>query len=1169
MSTSHSERARSHAVDPPPRAAPAPAPRARGTGAERAAASGPPRAAASGPPAETPSVRSAAFPPVPAAAGAAATPCEPAEPPEPPEPSEAPPGTTETESAEPPAPTTDPSTDPTNTTNTTAPGALAPEADAVLQRFVGRLRDELRADPPEAAPVAEARRRYREAVALLTRFDPLLVRTAGQERPTGDAARELLDDCRSVGGAGQAVWTLKRELRETVLAALAGPEAAGEALGRNLDAVPGETGVERICLDALAGRPPPVTQDPYVLADTLQAVLWLARVPGVTGLPDAESLQHAMRRARLLQPLEKLVRRPFQGRARELDVLRRHVTAIPEGGPDAPAPPLVIHGPGGMGKSTLLARFLLDSVRGQDDGTGPAFPFAYIDFERPTLSVHEPLTLIAEMARQLAVQYPSHRAELESLAQEAQRTVRSQRAGEERVTQLHQLATTRSMLGRTSSHVFQSQAAEQESGLFRRLADVLLRAVTAAGQDGAPLVLAVDSFEAAQYRGSPVLGRMWGMGAAFQTVYPRMRVIVSGRASVDHPMRYIQPRQLELTELDESAAIGLLISSGVQDPEVARVLAERVGGHPLSLRLAARAAVLAGERGGDAGEVLRELPERRDAVFREVDQMLVQGLLYDRILHHIADPEVRRLARPGLVLRVITPGVVEHVLAEPCGVRVADATEARRLFTELSRLDLVERVGPDAVRHRGDVRAIMLRLPGGDRTDVMRAVERRAVAYYAARQGLPARAEEIYHRLRLGENPRTVEARWVPGVEHLLVGAERDMPHRAAALLTAKLGGADPPERVLAGADQEDWERITAREVEDLLAQGFADAALTRMRERRPWTPCSTLHPLLGEALDRLGRHAEARSEVAAAIAGATAAGCAERRLELLLLSARLAEDSGDPATADRELRAAEDIAVGLGQELEAMGALLARARLARTGPVRDEEGRADGGAAGDAGGDAEGELAHRLRRLPDSVLEGQPALVRAVASQVYVRDPRALDHALEVVGLPMDDEALETLATAIRAAVARQPGLLGPLNTILREAAGPTVPPAPASPSAPPASVPAATPPPAPASTGGILRLARDRGTLNSLARRLLAVRDDSGAIRATVAAAMGAGTAPVRTRRGTGQRPPAPAPVPADRGAGQRPPAPAPNPAAPPPSVPPVPPTPPVPSSSPIPPP
>ncbi|MFI1869797.1 ATP-binding protein [Streptomyces jumonjinensis] len=990
--------------------------------------------------------------------------------------------------------------------------------------FTDRLRQELRAEGERAAEVPDARRGYREAACLLTHFDPMMLRLPGEERASGGAVLELLDDCTTTGMKERAVWNLKADIREQTLRGLSGPDAARQVLERNIGALRYEPGPERVCLELLSGggegdrggegdgsgygegdgsetaagalaggRPPGTGDGPGELADTLRAVLWLSMVPGMTGLPGIAGLQHRLEQARLLQPLERLVQQPFQGRTAELDRMRRFACARPAGGPGpgTDSPGLIIHGPGGMGKSTLLAKFLLDGIHGHTSG----FPFAYIDFERPTLSVQEPITLIAEMARQLAIQYPDHHPELDALVDECHQTARSQREGQDRVTQLHGLATTRSVLGRSSSQEFQLLATERETGLIRRIAEILVRAVAGRDQGDVPFIMVIDSFEEAQYRGSPVLGRTWAIIASLLAGYPRLRVVVSGRSSIDHPMRFVIPEEIELAELDQSAAVGLLESCGVTDPAVARVLADRVGGHPLSLKLAARAAALAASEAEGTEELIRSLPVRRDEFFRRVDQMLVQGVLYDRILHHIADPDVRRLAHPGLVLRVITPEIIKEVLAEPCGLRVRTPEEAARLFDELSRLDLVEPAGPGAVRHRADVRAIMLRLPGSDHTDVMRIVERRAVDYYAARDGLEERAEEIYHRLRLGENPRTVEERWLPGVERFLGGARQDMPQQAVALLTAKLGG-DAPNQVMADADQEDWERIAAREVEDLLTQGFAEAAFTRLGERRPWTPCSPLHSLLAETLNRLGRQAEARATVSEAISAAGAGECAERQLELLLLSARLSEEAGDLASADHDLRRAEDIAVDLGQDLEAMGALLARARLAA---------RADtaGGAHAelpDAG--AGNELARKLRLLPADVLADQPVLVRAVASQVYTRDPGVLEHAVKIVGLPTDDEALETLGTAIRSAATRQPTLLGPLMGILRDAAGPTR----AQPGEPAPPGPGGA---GPSDTTGILRLARDRGTLDTLARRLLAVPDESGEIKAAVAAAMGAGTA------------------------------------------------------------
>ncbi|PJN40320.1 ATP-binding protein [Streptomyces sp. CB02959] len=1030
------------------------------------------------------------------------------------------------------------------------PGRLA--HSRLREEFGARLRRELRTAEPAPEAVPDARRAYREAACLLASFDPRRLRLPGEDRPTGGAVLALLDDCTTLGVRDHARWALKPEVREAALRGMAGPEAARRALEANREQFPAEPGgPEALCLAYLQGNLPPTADRPArwsadELADTLQAVLWLSRLPGVSGLPDPAELQAALERARLLAPLRRLVASPFQGRSEELRRLRAYVDVSGTDAGTAPAdrprgadsgaafvPPLVVHGPGGMGKSTLLAKFLLEHVAGPAGGPpggGPGafpFPFAYIDFERPTLSIQEPVTMIAEAARQLGVQYPAFRAELDALADECQQAAATQREEQERCAQLHRLATTR-VLGRSSSQEFQLLATERETGLVRRVADVLLRAVAASGQHDPPFVLAVDSFEAAQYRGSPVLGRMWAICTSLQGGYPRFRMLVSGRAPVDHPARSVALGEIELRELERPAAIALLRSLGVDDPDVATALAERVGGHPLSLRLAARAATLAGGESERTGDLIRSLPERHQEVFHRVDQMLVQGILYDRILSHIANEDVRRLAYPGLALRVITPEIIREVLAGPCGLPVATEEAAHRLFAELSRLDMVEPAGPAAVRYRGDVRAIMLRLPGGDRTEVMREVERRAVAHYAARDGVEARAEEIYHRLRLDEDPRSVEERWLPGVERFLAGAQQDMSARAAGLLTARLGGG-APERVAAGADQEDWERIAAREAEDLLAQGFADAALARLGQRRPWTPCSPLHSLMADALNRLGRRDEARRAVADAVGQAERAGCAERRLELLLLAARLAEEAGDLADADRRLRVAEDVAVGLGQDLEAMGARLARARL----PAGTGDTARSGVQAGH-------QLATQLRELPDRVLADQPALVRAVASQIYGQDPGALTHALDVVGLPTDDGTLDTLGAAMCRATRRQPALLGSVMEILDDAAGPSGPPPWAGPAAHPAPAPTppcpppprpdpgtaagagagteagaaapARPAPEPAShpTGiaGILRLARDRGTLDALARRLLSVPDRSGELVSGVAAAMGVGT-------------------------------------------------------------
>ncbi|WP_405942657.1 AAA family ATPase [Streptomyces sp. NBC_00207] len=970
------------------------------------------------------------------------------------------------------------------------------------QDFGALLRERLcaAAASPGPAPVSDLRRAYREAASLLTRFDPAQLRLPGEEEPSGRAALELVQDCRTAGARNICTWVLKSEVRDAALRGFAGPQQARQALAANLDRIPPGPGPEHTVLAYLAGDPPDLArQDADELPHTLQAVLWLAQIPGMTGLPETAAVQGMLERARLLQPLERLVQSPFQGRADELAQLRTYI-GLPAGTlPERlrqirsevsrageTERPVLIHGLGGVGKSTLLAKFLLESLH--DSPTG--FPFAYIDFERPTLSVHEPATLIAEMARQLGIQYPQQRAAFDALAHECEAAAGVHRTAEDTVDELYGLSTTRATMGRLSASGLHALAAAREGVLAAQLATLVVAAVGVPAAEQPPLVVVIDSFEEAQYSGSPELGRMWGVWAGLQKVHPRLRTVVAGRLLERHPARVVQPLAIELRDLDHEAAVALLVSCGVADERLAEKLAERVGGHPLSLKLAARAAVQAAESDREGGEdsgdgtrslnaLIESLPRRRRHFFRTVDQMLIQGTLYERLLGRIRDPEVRALAQAGLGLRSITPRLIREVLAAPCGLVVESDEEAERLFGLLSRLDLVESAGPGTVCHRSDLRAIMLRLADRARTDQMRAVGWLAVAYYAAQDGLEARAEEIYHRLRLNESPREVELRWMPGVERLLAGAEQDMAGRSAAYLSGRLGG-HASDEVMAEADQEDWERITANEVEGLLSQGYAEAAAARLDGRRPWTAGSPLHPLWAETLDRLGRRPEARAAAEAAVQGADEAGFPELRLELLLLSARLAEADGDVGEADDDLAEAEEAATGLGRDFEALGALLGRARLAAGTEAHNHE--------------IDGRLAERLRRLPDAELAGRPALVRAAAAAVWRDHPGVLERTLNVVGLPETEEAvLESLAKAIDRVVAGRPELRGPLLGLLEDAAGPSD-----------GALSSGS-----SHTGvlGILRAARARGTLDRLAGSLLHLDDRSGELAAGVAAAMAAG--------------------------------------------------------------
>ena len=155
----------------------------------------------------------------------------------------------------------------------------------------------------------------------------------------------------------------------------------------------------------------------------------------------------------------------------------------------------------------------------------------------------------------------------------------------------------------------------------------------------------------------------------------------------------------------------------------------------------------------------------------------IQGYLYRRILNHIQDEEVRRLAYPGLVLRRVTPGIIQNVLAKPCEVLVTDESAAQDLFDRLAAEVTLVQFEEGALVHRRDLRRIMLPLlldsaEGG----TARQIEDAAIRYYEAMDGSAERAEEIYHRLSRHQPLSVIAERWTDRCRAAIV--QRPRPGR-------------------------------------------------------------------------------------------------------------------------------------------------------------------------------------------------------------------------------------------------------------------------------------------------------------------------------------------------------------------------------------------------------
>jgi len=742
--------------------------------------------------------------------------------------------------------------------------------------------------PPSADDAAPAITPYHRAAAVLAHFDP--DRLKPMDEPASDADfRSMLGDSVVLNDpSGVPVWSLRLDVRQKVLQAMHSPAAMLQALDANPDREQNE--IQRVFETCLRGETIDLdAQTPQELAGTARVVEWAGGL--IPSVPPLEALQTRLERDQLLAPFRSLADKHFRGRTTELDDLRDYVGVLPPTTVLRRAirakrslhnllrrqeRPLLLLGTGGVGKSALLARFILEHA---DAPAQYRFPFVYLDFDRPELLAEEPLTLVAEAARQLGSQYPAVRPRALALRQKL----------------LNELYAAHRARGENTSAALARRRREwapptfysPEIGLFYAPAiNELLDEVTGKGE---PLVLILDTFEQVQYRGHRVVELLGQFLERLRDWLPQMRVVISGRA----PIEGFEVDTTPIGPLDTDAAIEHLRSLGVDNEELAQQIVDKVGGHPLCLRLAARLAL--SKEGGI--QSLRDLKTRNSFFFRP-DAEMIQGMLYERLLQHIDDagePQMNRLAHPGLVLRRVTPGLIEQALAGPCRLDLTEPGTAQRLFDALAaQVWVVERQQDGSLRHRVDLRAIMLPLLQKDEAAKVAEIHQAAVRYYEGREPLNPieRAEEIYHRLMLGHDAATLQSLWMEDVQGLLWQSYHELPAGSRVLL-ATLSGERVDPTVKAEADQEAWEKIAAREAASLLQSGKAEDALKVLQERLARTKGSALYAIEAEALAQLGDASGARAALASGIDSAYSAGALSEVLPLVLRKAEMECEHG------------------------------------------------------------------------------------------------------------------------------------------------------------------------------------------------------------------------------------------------------------------------------------
>jgi hypothetical protein len=407
-----------------------------------------------------------------------------------------------------------------------------------------------------------------------------------------------------------------------------------------------------------------------------------------------------------------------------------------------------------------------------------------------------------------------------------------------------------------------------------------------------------------------------------------------------------------------------------------RLVADTLGGNPLTLKLAAHLISVKDFDALDDPQALQQLKSEA-----------AQARLYSRVLAHIDDKDVQRLAIPGLVVRIIGKDLIREVLAGPCGLGDIDNALAAELFDKLAReITLVERLPDGVLRHRADIRRVMLSGMPDELRDQVEEIHRRAVKFWRSRTGAQARAEELYHMLRLGADRDELDGRWAEEktaeLQAGLQGALEELPPGSPARVwLAERLGVTLSEGERATIAVEAQESQAARAATQFLAHGDAGQALAVLEKQKPFKPGSRLFALLARVLFRLGRSDDALSLTKEGIASMRGADNESELTDLLLLQAYILERQ------ERDFDALEALTRADIEGMTRVARLrmkVRRARILRKLNHDDPELRT--------------EIIHLAADLEND-LGRHPALLREVAAEVGDANAKVLGQALELFG--------------------------------------------------------------------------------------------------------------------------------------------------------------------------
>jgi hypothetical protein len=347
----------------------------------------------------------------------------------------------------------------------------------------------------------------------------------------------------------------------------------------------------------------------------------------------------------------------FLGRDAELELLYGHVGIVPaptmgaslrrlfrrlhdriSGARGA----LVVHAIGGMGKSALMAKFVLAHATPETD-----LLFAYLDFDRTTLARGDAFALLIEIARQVALQIP---------------------VDDQWESRAKPFADLRAEL--------REKRADLDQHAIGGYVSRFISAVEALAGPSQVFLLVLDTLERVQGQGTAATARLTALLAElglYSGTWARLRVVACGRSDIPELRQDNRPMPVALPPLASDDARGLasrLIerSNLGTNNDWAAAIGKAANGYPLIIRVL-------------VDVIAHAVPQERAAIATDLGSNAgraakVATVLYKRFADRLYVPGRVDTLKAAICLRVVTRPLLAAVLGLVSTNETVDPTRA-------------------------------------------------------------------------------------------------------------------------------------------------------------------------------------------------------------------------------------------------------------------------------------------------------------------------------------------------------------------------------------------------------------------------------------------------------------------------------------------------------------